>query len=108
MKVKINGITCTATPVGGGMYAATPDNIGEALAALLSGKLSQFGTPQIEVLSEDTPAAPTSTQSRQRDETISQYRQRTGVSKTALADQFNVSRRTLGRWEAAGRRMSQV
>lgn len=96
-KITVNGLSCTAFPVGGGFYAAMPDsldNLGQFLMDIFSGKLDvRFGAQ-----------APT----RPADETITQYRHRTGLSRTQLADRLNVSRRTLGRWEQKGKYMSEV
>lgn len=98
-KITVNGLSCTAFPVGGGLYAAVPDsldNLGQFLTSIFSGKLDvQFGQT----------AAPTR---QYQDESITQYRHRTGLSRTQLADRLNISRRTLGRWEASGKRMSEV
>lgn len=107
LKVTVNGLACTAYPVGGGLYAATPDSLGDFLAALFNGKLF---TGEMDVQFGDTPkaqAAPRSTPTP-ANESITAYRHRTGLSRTQLADRLNVSRRTLGRWEANGRRMSEV
>lgn len=113
MKFSINGITVEATPLGGGMWAATPVNPMEALQALLSGKFEQDPskmeiTPLEDVPTPKAQAVPKAANSNRNNETVAQYRKRTGVSKTALADQFNVSRRTLGRWEQRGVKMSEV
>ena len=102
LKVTVNGLTCTAYPVGGGLYAATPDSLGDFLAALFNGSLLsgldvQFGNTPAQAAPR-TPA----------DESITAYRHRTGLSRTQLADRLNVSRRTLGRMEARGVRMSEV
>ena len=124
----INGIKVTARPLGGGLYVGVPDNLGEAIMALLSGKL--FGEPVITRLADPMPQAPTFKapvppkapapyrdgqmreeairQMKAQRETITQYRQRTGLSRTQLADTLNISRRSLGRWEQKGKKMSEV
>lgn len=102
-RYSINGIKVTARPIGNsGLFVGIPDDLGEAFAALLSGKL--FGTRDIRRLDPET----TTPTPRQNSETISQYRQRNGISRTAMADQLNISRRSLGRWESKGKRMSDV
>lgn len=106
MKFSINGITVEATHLGGGMYAATPVNPIEMLKALLSGKFEQDPSKMdIRPIEEDAPKA---AKTSPTNETVAQYRQRVGLSKTVLADRLNISRRTLGRWETRGVKMSEV
>lgn len=99
LKVTVNGLACTAYPVGGGLYAAAPDNIGDFLSALFSGKLFN---------GLDVKFANTYEDVQPEEETITQYRHRTGLSRTQLANRLGISRRTLGRWEQKGTYMSQV
>lgn len=114
-KFDINGIKVTARPIGGGWYMGIPDNLGECLSAILTGKISIDSlltgrgltvTPVIETPAPAPTPAPQPTQPK--GETIRQYRERTGMSRTRLADMLGMSRRSLGRWEAKGRYMSEV
>ena len=52
-----------------------------------------------------TPPAPKTDYSG---ETITQYRNRKGYSRTELAALLNISRRSLGRWEEKGKKMAEV
>lgn len=111
MKFSVNGITVEAVHLGGGMYAATPVDPLEMLVALLRGKFEQDPSKMDIHPLEDTPtpkaqkvAKPVNTDN----ETVAHYRKRHGLSKTVLADQLNISRRTLGRWENRGVKMSEV
>ena len=111
----INGIKVTATHLGGGLYVGIPDNLGEALLALLEGKL--FEPRDIRLLPDEpkpevklpepkrTPPAPKTDYSG---ETITQYRNRKGYSRTELAALLNIRRRSLGRWEEKGKKMAEV
>jgi len=109
MKFSINGITVEATALGGGMYAATPVNPLEMLAAILSGKFETDPSKMDIRPIEDTPTPKAEkVRANYKNETVAQYRERKGLSKTVLADQLNISRRTLGRWENRGVKMNEV
>jgi DNA-binding transcriptional regulator YiaG len=110
MKFSVNGITVEATPLGNGMYAAVPVNPLEMLTAILSGKFEQDPAKMDIRPIEDTPTpkAVAVPKANPVSETVAQYRERTGLSNTALADRLNISRRTLGRWENRGVKMAEV
>ena len=118
-RFSINGIKVTAKHLGGGLYVGIPDDLGEALKALLSGKL--FEPRDIQLLPREeakpqarpmpytpAPAAVPAPKPQAKRETITAYRQRTGTSRTAMADILNISRRSLGRWEMKGKHMDEV
>ena len=110
-RFSINGMKVSATHLGGGLYVGIPDNLGEALQALLSGKL--FEPRDIRLLPDEPKAAPApapkaAPKPDYSGETITQYRNRKGYSRTELAALLNISRRSLGRWEQKGKKMSEV
>lgn len=107
MRFSINGITVEATSLGNGMWAATPVNPLEALAAILSGKFEQDPSKMV-ITPLEAPVPKAEKVTKTNSETVAQYRQRTGLSKTAFADRLNISRRTLGRWENRGVKMAEI
>ena len=117
----INGIEVLAEPQGNGMWAAVPVDLPGTLLKVLTGKINinDFLNPsnlRIEPLEslEDEPC--TDCECECEDEpvrskaskTIREYRKAEGMNKTEMADYLGVSRRTLGRWEDAGKLASEV
>lgn len=113
-KFDINGIKVTARPIGGGWYMGVPDNLGDCLSAILTGKISLEalltgrGLNVTPISEPETPAPAPAAKPQPKAETIRQYRERTGMSRTRLADMLGMSRRSLGRWESKGRYMHEV
>lgn len=100
-KFDICGIRVKATHLGGGMYVGIPEDLGAALMAMLTGKVD-LSNPTIVPVYDEAPA-----KTEPKRETISEYRARTGMSRTKTAEKLGISRRTLGRWESRGELMPQ-
>lgn len=107
MRFDINGIKVNAAPVGGGMYMGVPEDMSqviEAIQKILSGQFGSMTDLRITRL-EDTPE-PVKTQKQSVKEpkpgSLAVWRSLEGISKTAAAEYFGVSRSTYTRWENAG------
>jgi hypothetical protein len=108
----VNGIEVTAVPMGNGMWAGMPtDPIGTLLKvlsgqisieALLGGIQSVQEVPEVEPEVEDEPDEQSFS-----GYTLQQYRENEGMSKTQFAAYLGVSRRSLGRYEDAGKLASE-
>lgn len=136
-RFEIDGLAVRAVPVGNsGWYFGVPENLVEALKRLVDGSLltgprvvkrleepkaepakgtegnrgtpGNVGTPRPEYQKPPFPPAPKWTPPTPQSETITQFRNRTGMSRSKTADMLNISRRTLGRWEQKGKRMAEV
>ena len=119
LRFSINGVKVTAFHIAGDLYVGIPDDLGEALRALLNGKLfeprdirllsdqSRPGTPKGHYTAPKAPA-PAPKKSDLSNETVAQHRIRKGYSRTEFAALLNISRRSLGRWEEKGKKMSEV
>ena len=117
----INGIRVNAVPFMGG-YLGVPVDFGQAIQALRDGKLTLDNiltgkgltitpvaeAPVAEAPVAEAPVAEASRSTKPVDETVKQYRERNDMSRTQMAEFIGISRRSLGRWEASGRRMSEV
>ena len=125
----VNGVEVLAVPQGNGMWAAMPVDLPGTLMKIMTGKLNinDFLNPsnlKIEPLeslededeSEDEcegcdcggcDATPPPA-SRKTQKTLREYRKGEGMSKTEMAEYLGISRRTLGRWEDAGKMASEV
>jgi DNA-binding transcriptional regulator YiaG len=114
----VNGIEVIAEPMANGMWAGVPVDLPAAILAVLTGKINiqDFLDPRNLTIVEldenegcdceteeevevDTPATP--------GQTLRQYRKSQGLSKTEMANYIGVSRRSLGRYEDAGRLASE-
>ena len=118
-RFSVNGIEVMAESMGNGMWSAVPVDLPGTLLKVLTGKikLEDFLNPHnltitpLESLGETsapeevTPKAEVRAKS---EKTIREYRKAEGMSKTDMADYLGVSRRTLGRWEDAGKLASEV
>ena len=107
----VNGIEVIAEPMANGMWAGVPVDLPGAILKVMTGqiKIQDFldprnldivelpDTDECECEAEQEVAAPT------KGQTLRQYRKSQGLSKTEMADYIGVSRRTLGRYEDAGR-----
>lgn len=122
----INGIEVIAEPQGNGMWAAVPVDLPGTILKVLTGKVNiqDFLNPKnlnivpLEDVEEEEDTCdceicrPHSTQDEpvrsKSSKTIREYRKAEGMNKTEMADYLGVSRRTLGRWEDAGKLASEV
>jgi hypothetical protein len=107
----VNGIEVTAVPMGNGMWAGVPtDPIGTILK-VLSGQLSLEtllgGITSVQEVPEVEPEQEEEYQDETPGYTLQQYRENEGMSKTQFAEYLGVSRRSLGRYEDAGRMASE-
>ena len=113
----INGIEVLAESQGNGMWAAVPVDLPGTILKVLTGKINinDFLNPsnlnivplesledEAEVEVQDEPVRSKSAK------TVREYRKAEGMNKTEMADYLGVSRRTLGRWEDAGKLASEV
>jgi DNA-binding transcriptional regulator YiaG len=115
----INGIEVIAEPQGNGMWAAVPVDLPGTILKVLTGKInindflnpSNLNIVPLESLEDeqepevDTAPEPVRSKSSK---TVREYRKAEGMNKTEMADYLGVSRRTLGRWEDAGKLASEV
>lgn len=112
----VNGIEVTAVPMGNGMWAGMPTDPIGTLLKVLSGQLSLetlLGgiTSVQEVVDVDFEEEPIDVDFEEEVKdlgyTLQQYRENEGMSRTQFADYLGVSRRSLGRYEDAGRYASE-
>lgn len=119
----IGGVEVSGLHIGGGMWVGvpkdqeaamkrfltgSPEGMMKAMASALTGMplgiVITPGSAEVKLVEErcecEAPKA--------KDETIQAYRHRNGISKTQMAKSLGISRRSLGRWEEAGRKMSEV
>ena len=115
----INGVEVIAEPQGNGMWAAVPVDLPGTILKVLTGKLNlqDFLNPHnltitpLEDVNEAQDEAPAQEDAPVRvkgSKTIREYRKAEGMNKTEMAGYLGVSRRTLGRWEDAGKLASEV
>jgi hypothetical protein len=109
----VNGIEVTAVPMGNGMWAGMPTDPIGTLLKVLSGQLSLEsllgGITSVEEVkeSQDVDFEEGEGFEETPGYTLQQYRENEGMSKTQFADYLGVSRRSLGRYEDAGRMASE-
>ena len=123
----INGIEVLATPQGNGMWAAVPVDLPGTILKVLTGQINinDFLNPAnldikpLESLEDeaeeqeedcedcDCEECHPATRSKSQ-KTIREYRKAEGMNKTEMAEYLGVSRRTLGRWEDAGKLAQEV
>ena len=108
----VNGIEVTAVPMGNGMWAGMPTDPIGTLLKVLSGQLSlESLLGGIQSVQEVVEPIEADFEETQEDETpgytLQQYRENEGMSKTQFAEYLGVSRRSLGRYEDAGRMASE-
>jgi len=118
----INGVEVLAEDLGSGKWCAVPVDLPGTILKVLSGKINinDFLNPSnlnIQPLGDKEEAqdecegcaceqeAPARSKSSK---TVREYRKAEGMNKTEMADYLGVSRRTLGRWEDAGKLASEV
>lgn len=114
-RFSVNGIEVLAIPQGNGMWAAMPVDFMGTFRKVLTGeiKIIDFMDPnkldikpleECECEEEEAPAPARSKSLK----TIREYRKAEGMNKTDMAEYLGVSRRTLGRWEDAGKLASEL
>ena len=128
----INGIEVLAEPQGNGMWAAVPVDLPGTILKVLTGKINinDFLNPANLVIQplesledneevcedecngcddcdcdQDEEDEPVRSKSQK---TVREYRKAEGMNKTEMAEYLGVSRRTLGRWEDAGKLACEV
>ena len=112
----VNGIEVIAEPMANGMWAGVPVDLPGTILKVMTGqiKIQDFLDPRNLTIVEldenegcdgdcecetEAEVATVSTPGQ----TLRQYRKSQGLSKTEMADYIGVSRRSLGRYEDAGR-----
>jgi len=103
----VNGIEVTAVPVGNGMWCGMPNDPIGLLLKVLSGQVSLDSLLRVETVEEVQEQEPEVEEQPQDGYTLREYRENEGMSKTQFAEYIGVSRRSLGRYEAAGRLASE-
>jgi len=114
-KFVVNGIEVDAQPLGNGMWVGVPVDLAGTIQKVLSGQinLADFLNPsslsvtqveEVEEIEDEEPVyvAPVR-KSGKTQKTLRQWRKDEGLTKTEMADYIGVSRRSLGRYEDAGR-----
>ena len=111
----VNGIEVIAEPMANGMWAGVPVDLPAAILKVMTGEinLAEFLNPANITITEvpeteecdcevEQPARTSRTE-----KTLRQYRKDEGLSKTQMAEILGVSRRSVGRYEDAGRLASE-
>jgi DNA-binding XRE family transcriptional regulator len=100
----VNGIEVTAVPVGNGMWCGVPNDPIGLLLKILSGQVDLASLSSVEEVQEVQPNVEPEPEVGY---TLREYRENEGMSKTQFAEYIGVSRRSLGRYEDAGRLASE-
>ncbi len=114
----VNGIEVIAEPMANGMWAGVPVDLPAAILKVMTGEinLAEFLNPAnltiTEVPETEDEAEGCDCEAEQparsrTEKTLRQYRKDEGLSKTQMAEILGVSRRSVGRYEDAGRLASE-